>query len=427
MKYCIKIVLLLVLIITNNRAAISQSDTVSILKLEICIKAALDYSPDLKEGFIQTEIKKTETSKAKSSQFPYLYSAASYNLTDQNKLDNNYNSVSYGINANQVLWQYGKNKALLEQSKFLYKAELSNYNAKQQNVIVQVNLFYFEYLTYIKLLELAKNNEEQADLFLRAAKEKKAIGIGKNSDILKAESDVADAKYISNIYENVILKVRNELWQLTGLNITENTKVQDDLFITDNKYSTISKDSLFSIAKNSYPELKMMDDLLLSQESYIKSVKSDIFPKISVGAGYNWNYNPLFENNDFWNAGLTISWDIFSGYRKKYQVKIEKLQSNAISFQKENLLLNLCKEINNQFLTLNENYNQIGIIDTLLKSTTENLTVVMEEYKQGISSMLELANARTENFMAKEKYINAWYAYQISKVQLERTLGVTNK
>jgi outer membrane protein TolC len=90
-------------------------------------------------------------------------------------------------------------------------------------------------------------------------------------------------------------------------------------------------------------------------------------------------------------------------------------------------LLNLCKEINNQFLTLNENYNQIGIIDTLLKSTTENLTVVIEEYKQGISSMLELANARTENFRAKEKYINAWYAYQISKVQLERTLGVTNK
>jgi outer membrane protein TolC len=121
-----KIALILVLIITNSRVAISQSETVSILKLEICIKAALDYSPDLKEGFIQTEIKKTETSKAKSSQFPYLYAAASYNLTDQNKLDNNYNSVSYGINANQVLWQYGKNKALLEQSKLLYQA-VSNY------------------------------------------------------------------------------------------------------------------------------------------------------------------------------------------------------------------------------------------------------------------------------------------------------------
>ena len=171
----------------------------------------------------------------------------------------------------------------------------------------------------------------------------------------------------------------------------------------------------------------MIDDLILSQEAYIKSVKADNYPKISAGAGYNWYYNPLFKANDFWNAGITISWDIFSGYRKKYQLKIENLQSDAFTYQKENLLLNLSKEINNQYLLLNENLTLIGIIEVLLKSTTENLNIVLEEYKQGVSSMLELANARTENFRANERYINAWYVYQVSKVQLERTLGLTNK
>jgi outer membrane protein TolC len=90
-------------------------------------------------------------------------------------------------------------------------------------------------------------------------------------------------------------------------------------------------------------------------------------------------------------------------------------------------LLNLNKEINNEYLSFKENFNQIGIIESLLKSTTENVNAVLEEYKQGISSMLELANARSENFRAKEKYINAWYAYQVSKVQLERTLSITKK
>ena len=108
-------------------------------------------------------------------------------------------------------------------------------------------------------------------------------------------------------------------------------------------------------------------------------------------------------------------------------MKIENLQSDAFTYQKENLLLNLSKEINNQYLLLNENLTLIGIIEVLLKSTTENLNIVLEEYKQGVSSMLELANARTENFRANERYINAWYVYQVSKVQLERTLGLTNK
>ncbi|HBX52009.1 MAG: hypothetical protein A2275_08420 [Bacteroidetes bacterium RIFOXYA12_FULL_35_11] len=427
MKLFFKIFIITILLSTYSRIVSGQSDSLPVLDLSTCIKAALNYSPILKEGYTKTEIKKNTISLTKSSQLPYLSSSVSYNLTNQNKLDNNYNSASYGINASQVIWQFGKNKAITEQSKYLYQAEVSNYTALQLDVIVQVKLFYYEYLKYAKLLELAKNNVEQAELFLSAAKEKKDLGIGKNSDILKSESDVADAKYIYSVNENYITKLNFELRCLTGLNITDRTKLQDDLFKADIAYSATNSDTLISMAKKNYPELKMIDDLILSQEAYIKSVKADNYPKISAGAGYNWYYNPLFKANDFWNAGITISWDIFSGYRKKYQLKIENLQSDAFTYQKENLLLNLSKEINNQYLLLNENLTLIGIIEVLLKSTTENLNIVLEEYKQGVSSMLELANARTENFRANERYINAWYVYQVSKVQLERTLGLTNK
>lgn len=427
MKPLLFILLIPVLLIAGNKTADSQADTTTIINLDICIKAALDYSPGLKEGFAQAEIKSATILKAKSSQYPYLYADASCTLTNQNKSGDNYNSASYGINTNQVLWQYGKNKALIKQSEFLYQAELSNFNALQQDVIVRVKQLYFEYLKYLKLLNLSKNNIEQVEIFLKAAQEKKVIGIGKNSDILKAEADMADAGYILNTYENYILKVRNELNGLTGLNITGKAQFPDELFTSENKYSGISSDSLYSMAKSNYPELKVIDQVILSQEAYSKSIKADMFPKIGAGAGYNWYYNPLFKDIDYWNAGLSISWNIFSGYQKKYQLKIEKLQKDTYLYQKENLLISLNKEINNQLLSLNDNYQRIKIIETLLKSTTENLNIVLEEYKQGISSMLELANARTENFNAKEKYINAWYAFQISKIQLERTIGITNK
>jgi outer membrane protein len=420
-------ILTITFLAANSLLVSGQADTVKTLDLHICINAALGFSPEIKNGFVQTEMKNAEISKAKSSQFPYLYSAASYNLTNQNKPDNNYSSASCGININQVVWQYGRNRALTEQSKFLYQAELSNFNALQQDIIVLIKLFYFENLKDIKLLELARQNVEQVNIFLSAAKEKKAIGTGKNSDILKAESDVANANYQLITCENLISKARNELMRLTGLSIAESTNFKDELFFIDNRYTNLIADSLFSIAKRNYPELKVIDDLESSQEAYIKSVQADIFPKISAGAGCNWNDDPLLKSAGLWNAGLTLSWDIFSGYRKKYQIKIEKLQNESYSYQRENLLLNVFKEIKNQYLSFTENFKQIGIIETLLKSTAENLNAVMEEYRQGISSMLELTTARTENFAAREKYINAWFGYQISKVQLERTLGITNK
>jgi len=425
MKLPVKILIISFSIIANIKITTGQSDTTATLNLRMCINAALGFSPVIKEGFAKTVIKSAEIASAKSSQYPYLSTTASYYLTNQNKLGNNYNTISYDINANLLIWQYGRNKAIAEQSELLYQAELSGYNALQQDVIFRIKLFYFEYLKYLKLLAIARSNAEQTDLFLNAAKEKRAIGIGKNSDIFKAESDVADAKYIYTIYENNILKASNELVRLTGLNINGNTKVQDELFTPDIEFSNIGKDTLFSVAKNNYPELKRMEDLLLYQKAYLKSIKADRFPKISAGAGYNLYYDPAFVNSDFWNAGLTISWDIFNGYRKNSQVKIEKIQGQALLFQKEELWLNISKEINNQYLAYHESYIQIGIIETLLKSTNENLNIIMEEYEQGISSMLELSNARVDNFRAKEKYVNAWYMYQVSKVQMERTLGVT--
>ena len=49
-----------------------------------------------------------------------------------------------------------------------------------------------------------------------------------------------------------------------------------------------------------------------------------------------------------------------------------------------------------------------------------------EEYRQGISSMLELTNARTDNFNANAKLINAVTDYELAKAQLERIIGIIN-
>ncbi len=422
----IKIFWIMLLVLVIETVAFCQEEVAGDIDLERLIDAALSINPGIKDGLAKTEISKTEINLSKSALFPRISTDASYAFTNQNSIANDYGSISTGVNLNQTLWQNGKNKALIEQSEFLYKAKQSEFEAQKQELILKVKFSYFDLLRYKELREISKNNVVQAELFLEAAKEKNKLGIGKYSDILKAESELADAKYLLQNNAYALKNKENQLERLTGLTVSADLLESYSFSNIALNAEILDKDSLLNIAVNNYPELKTIENIQSSQEFYIKAVKSDIYPSVSANAGYNWYYNPIFKGQDVWNAGITIRWGLFDGNRRKNQVKIEQLRKQSYQYQKEDLLADLKKEIANRLNALNESQDQIKISRVLQRSTSENLKMLEEEYRQGISSMLELTNARTDDFNANAKLINAVTDYELAKAQLERIIGVTN-
>lgn len=421
-----KICWICLLAFTFKMSAFSQQEATGDIDLKRLIDAALSNNPGIKDGFTRKEISKTEINVSKSALLPRISTGASYTLSNQNSVGNDYGSVSTGVSLNQTLWQNGKNKALIEQSEFLYKAKQSEFEAQKQELILQVKFSYFNLLRYKELCKISKNNVIQAELFLEAAKEKNKLGIGKYSDILKAESELADAKYLLQDNQYSLRNAENELERLTGLTILADLIESNRINKATIAYEIWDNDSLLGIAKNNYPELKSLENIQNSQEFYIKAIKSDIYPNVSANAGYNWYYNPVSKGQGVWNAGISVRWDLFDGNRRKNQIKIEQLQNQSYQYQIEDLLAELKKEIANRLNALSEAQDQIRISKILIKSTSENIEMLEEEYKQGISSMLELTNARTDDFNANAKLINAISGYELAKAQLERIIGVIN-
>lgn len=421
-----KIFWMMLFVLLFAPVAFTQENVADDIDLERLINAALSINPGIKDGFTKTEISKTEINLSKSALLPRISTDATYTLSNQNSVGNDYGSASTGVSLNQTLWQNGKNKALIEQSEFLYKAKQSELEAQKQELILQVKFSYFNLLRYKELCRISKNNVEQAALFLEAAKEKNKLGVGKYSDILKAESELADAKYLLKEYNYSLKDAENELERLTGITILADLIESNRLNNVTTDYEVLNRERLWNIAKKNYPELKSLENIQQSQISFIKAVKSDFYPILSAQAGYNWYYNPIFKSQDVWSAGITIRWDLFDGNRRKNRIKIEQLQNQSYQFQKEDLLAELKKEIANRLNALYEAQDQISISKVLIKSTSENLRMLEEEYRQGISSMLELTNARTDNYNAKAKQINAITTYEQARAQLERMIGVIN-
>lgn len=407
-------------------SAFSQQKAESKIDLERLTDAALTINPGINDGFTKTEISKTEISLSKSALFPKVTTDASYVFTNQNSVGNDYSSIISGVNLNQTLWQKGRNKALIQQSEFLYKAKLSEFEAQKQELILKVKFSYFDLLRFKELCEISKSNIAQAELFLEAAKEKNELGIGKYSDILKAESELADAKYLSQNNTYALKNAEKQLERLTGLSILAESLETPIINSTILDTETWDNDSLLNIAINNFPELKALENIQSSQDFYIKAVKSDVYPTISANAGYNWYYNPVLRGQDIWNAGITVRWDFFDGNKRRNQIKIEQLQKQSWQYQKEDLLAEIKKEIANRLNAVSEAQDQVRISKVIIKSTSENLKMLEEEYRQGISSMLELTDAQTDDFNANAKLINAIADYEQAKAQLERIIGETN-
>lgn len=420
-----KLFQMLILTISITLSAFGQTKTIDAVDLETLINAALKVNPGIKDGLVKTKISNEEVNLSKSYLFPRVSANASYTMTNQNSIGNNYGSVSSDLAIDQALWQNGKNKALIKQSEFLQKASQFDLEAQKQDLILNVKFSYHNLLRYKELTELSKKDVLQAELFLEAAREKSQLGVGKYSDILKAESELADARYRFQSMNYALENVENELERLTGLTIITDLISNDTSINKTFNYEAFSADSLFNIAIENYPELKSLENIESSQECYIKSVKSDMYPQISAGGGYNWYYDPAFKDRDVWNAGLSIRWNIFEGKRRQSQIEIEKFRKQSYQFQKEDLLVELKQEISSRMIAIRESKDKVRIATVLMQSTSENLKMLTEEYKQGTSSMLELTNARTDNFAAKAKYINAITDYELAIAQLERLLSET--
>jgi outer membrane protein TolC len=420
-KFCI-----LILFCTLNASQIMAQNE-SMVTLNQCINAALNYNPAVKESTNESIISGISVKSAQSQLFPVVSSQISGGFSNEYKFDNNYRTRNATVSADQIVWQNGKIKSSIKQARYIQKTSEFSLEARKQEIIFAVKTIYFTCLEQDQLYQSALENVSKTELFLKYASERYRIGVGRKSDVLKAESDLAESGFQRDVYLNLHRKAQNELAMYTGLSVVNLTKLQN---VSPDEYiETYSKqtDSLYTIVVRNYPELQVINNTKLSQQAKIDEAKAMFYPQLSVSAGYDWNYNPVLQEQKGWYSLLNLRWNIFSGNERRYKLQSEKIKMNIDENQTDAMKDLLMKEVKNRIISIEEAEHQIILTDRLMKTTSENLEITKAQYKAGTGSMIELADARTTDLAAHQKNIQAIATLQIALASLERLIGNTNK
>lgn len=406
--------------------AMAQSES-TIVTLNQCIDAALMNNPSIKQSENETSISNLGIKMAQSGLYPAASVEGSGGFSDQYQLGNDYKYGAARLTIDQLLWQKGKVKSSIEQARFLKEVSNASLEARKQEIIVSVKKIYYTCLQQNQLYLVAKDNVSKTELFLEYSRERYKIGNGRKSDVLKAESDLAEAEFEKDSYKNSLKQSLNELSMLTGLS-ANNLSLLADTWQVDN-LGTYTKqvDSLFSIAFQNYPELQMINNLELSQQAKIQETIAEFYPRIGASAGYDWSYNPIIQRQNSWYTAITLRWNIFNGNEKHYKLQSEKIRKINYENQVDEMKKFLIKEVSNCLISIREAESQISLTTKLIKTTSENLEIAKSQFKVGTGSMLELTDARVKDLSAKQKNIQAITAFKIALSNLERLTGNTYK
>jgi outer membrane protein len=392
--------------------------------LDQCIEAALTNNPSVKQAANTSSQAAVGVNIARSGRFASVSTEIAGGFSDQYRSGNNFETAYARLSADQKVWQNNRITASIEQARSAGKAADASYEAARQEIIVSVKTIYYVCQQQQKLQIIAGENVTRAGVFLQYARERVNAGLGRRSEVLKAESDLAEAIFDQNATVNAYRKVLNDLAMLTNLpsdQLSNHAKWEAETLA-----STVqSSDSVLKIALSQYPELQAILNLRSSQESKIKEVRAARYPGIFLNTGYDWNYNPLTNDQKGWYALVTLRWDIFNGNANRCREKLEYLNKENYNYQVEEMQNYVAREVSNRIISLLETMEQISLTRSLLKTTGENLAVAQGQYIAGTGSILELTDARLTDLQAQKNYVQAVTGYKIALANLERLTGKT--
>ncbi len=399
-----------------------------ILTLRQCIDLALSKNPQIKIAEGNYELSAALLKSTSSFLFPQISFQTGWTRNGGTTFigpiqrEGFYNNFTYGFQVQQLVFDFGKSYTKVAASSDLKNASGEDFISTKQDLILATDIAYFNYLQANRLIEVSNETVKQAEEHLRQAKAFYSVGKSPRFDVLKAETDLANAKVNLISAENNIRISKLQLENVLNQKLSDSVSLEDNLEV---KKDSIDVKSAIENAINNRPEIISGKYKLNANKSLLTSAWLTNLPSINATGGYNWrsyNINQPFPNS--WNVGLTLSLPLFQGFALDAGVEQARANLKTTEAVNDALLQSVMLDVEQQYSTLQEASERITATRALVAQAGETLKLAEGRYKQGVGSAIEITDALVGYYNAETSYIQSLYDYQVSYARLQRAMGL---
>lgn len=419
--------------------------------LDECLQMALSNNENLKNSFLEENVSKMTSREYLSVGFPQISfeTGLKYNFEIQKSLidiskfmpgvpEGTEQEVSFGQKYDGIM-DFGINQMIFNGSYFVGLAaskaliELSEKQTVRAKVdlIESVKKAYYIVLNTKERVNLVNSNLERIKSLLNDTEILYENGFVEKLDVdrIKVSYNNLNAEKIKaeRLYDLSLSVLKFQI----GFPVNDKLSVIgsiEDVIISVNDYDIQSfeySDRIEHSILNTNKRLKSYD---------LKNNRSQFLPQIYANLSYGYNtssseYDLFFNSNrwkNFGTVGLQIIVPIFDGFNKRSKINRSKIVVQQVENQIKFLERSIDLQINQNFIELKNAIESLNVSKENLVLANDVYNVSEKKYKEGVGSNLEVLDSNNALKIAQTNYYNAYYQAIISKINLDKTLGILN-
>ncbi|NLR55464.1 outer membrane channel protein TolC [Citrobacter freundii] len=398
-------------------------------------------NPELRKSAADRDAAFEKINEARSPLLPQLGLGADYTYSNGYRDANgvNSNATSASLQLTQSIFDMSKWRALTLQEKSAGIQDVT-YQTDQQTLILNTATAYFNVLNAIDVLSYTQAQKDAVYRQLDQTTQRFNVGLVAITDVQNARSQydtvLANEVTARNNLDNAVEQLR----QVTGNYYPELASLNVDGFKT-NKPQAVN--ALLKEAENrnlSLLQARLSQDLAREQ---IRQAQDGHLPTLDLtastgvsdttynGSGTHGNANSrnAYDDSNMGQnkIGLSFSLPLYQGGMVNSQVKQAQYNFVGASEQLESAHRSVVQTVRSSFNNINASISSINAYKQAVVSAQSSLDAMEAGYSVGTRTIVDVLDATTTLYNAKQQLANARYTYLINQLNVKSALGTLNE
>jgi len=409
----------------------AQGPALPAMTLDEAIEAALRHSPQIAqaEGAIRNAESGTRT--AWGSYLPNLSfstggsrrSSEIFNPTTNTMVKSDA-SVGYnaGLSSSIDLFTGGRRGAEMNRARADEISAEAGLVQQRFAVILNTKRAFFEVLRADELIRVSELRLQRAQEALEAAERRAQVGTATQSDILRAQLEVANAR-------QALLQAQNQktvgafaLGRLVGVSGPVGARQGEQLAFEPLQ---LNREELVAEVLRQAPAVRAAQAAADAASAGARAARAQYLPTISASGSYNLSNREidLGTSNKSWNLSLSLSYPIFNRFQREANVSRANVQADIAAAQLADAKRAARADLERVLGALELAQEQIKLTEEAVRVAQEDLRLQQERYRLGVSTILDQVASQANLVQAEVNHINARFDFQTAKAELEALLG----
>lgn len=426
---------LLSLLVTMSLAGFSTASQAEDL-LQVYQKAK-DSNPELRKSLAERNQAFEKINEARGSLLPQLGLGASadYKSGYRDARDTESNSIGANLTLTQSVFNMALWRQLNIQEKTAGMSDVT-YQTSQQKLILDTATAYFDVLRAIDSLSFIEAQKEQVYRQLDQTTQRFNVGLVAITDVQNAranyDSVLAQEVAGRNQLDNALEKLR----QVSGIYYINLAS------LNIGRFSTTSPDSIEKLLKDaeernlSLLSARLGQDLArenirLAQSGHLPTVDLNASTGVSNSHSHDHRADALAGHSNSYSGqnsiGLSVSIPLYTGGRTSSQVEQAQYGFTSASEQLESVYRSIVQIARSSYNNISASISSIKAYQQVVVSAQSSLDATEAGYQVGTRTIVDVLNATTTLYDAKQKLSNARYDYLINQLNIEYARGTLNE